>query len=249
MILKINEIKKYLYLLLPIFVLSSCGISVDFPKETLEQDIVKVVKENLNRDVSVYQRGTTLYVDFCLENFSFDKDKFKENFLIIQDVYSAIGKAPLNTDAKINYVVISAFDPQHQFLLRIYENVEDFRKYYWHFISREDFYERQLMETYQTNGKTNVLEDKHDITKEEFLARLIAAPVSALGLKFSRTEKDKIYYIIPKKIGDDGTKILLKTMIQKLADKNMKKYEIFSVKSAILLDEENNIIIDIPLNA
>ena len=252
---KINEInktilKKFLCLLLPVFVLFSCDfLKVDFPKETLEQDIVKLVKETFNKDISVYKCGSTLYVDVCVEGFSFDKEKFKKDFLAVQDIYGIIWKTPLNTDAVINYVVVSAFDPQYKYLLKIYENVDDLRKYHWHFISRQDFGERQFMETYTTNGEKEILEDKHEITKEEYLARLIVAPINGLGLKYSHVEKDKIYFVCPKKISDGGTATLLKTMIQKLADKNMKKYGIFSVKSAILLDEEKNIIIDIPLKS
>ena len=59
-------LKKIVCLLFSIFVLSSCNVS--FPKETLEQDAVKLIKEETQKDTSVYRYGSTLYLDVCFDD-------------------------------------------------------------------------------------------------------------------------------------------------------------------------------------
>ena len=242
--------------------MSSCNVS--FPKETLEQDAVKLVKEETQKDVVVNRCGATLYLDVCFEDLvTDDSEKISEVYGILQKIVSTIVRIPLSSDADIKFVVVSAFDPKYQTLLRLFENIDDIKKYAHQYISREDYSERQLMELEGPDRTKEIVENKYDITEEEFVARLIvsqlnnlarvnpflAALIQAVELRFLSVEKNSFYFVTPKKIDSDEVKILLEKLLEREVIKNIQKYKTFSVKSAILKDRENNIILNIPVKA
>ena len=108
-----------------------------------------------------------------------------------------------------------------------------------------------------------IVENKYDVTEEEFVARLIvsqlnelsrinpflAAMMRALELRFLSVEKNSFCFVTPKNIDSDEIKILLEKLLEKEAVKDIQKYKLFSIKSAILKDRENNIILNIPIKA
>ena len=253
-------LKNFLCFLFSIFMLSSCNVS--FPKETLEQDAVKLIKEETQKDVSVYRRGSTLYLDVCFDDLvSDDSEKISEVYKILQQIVSNVVRIPLSSDADIKFVVVSAFDSEYQTLLRLFENVDDIKKYSHRYISREDYSERQLMEIEGPDTAKDIVENKYPLTEEEFVARLIVSQlnnmarinpflaklIQALELRFLSVEGDKFYFVTSKNVDNDGVKILLEKLLEKEIVKDIQKYKLFSVKSAILKDEENNIILTIPI--
>ncbi|WP_372520894.1 hypothetical protein [Candidatus Ruminimicrobiellum ovillum] len=253
-------LKKIVCFLLSIFILSSCGVT--FPKETLEQDAVKLIKEETQKDTSVYRYGSTLYLDVCFEDLvTNDARKISAIYDTLQKIVSTVVRIPLSSDADIKFVVVSAFDPNYQTLLRLFENVDDIKKYANQYISREDYSERQLMEFEGPDRTKGIIENKYDITEEEYVARLIisqlnngvrtnpflAKLVQALELRFSRVENNIFYFAISKNIDNEEVKKILKMMLETEILKDIQKYKLFSVKSAILRDEENNIIFSIPV--
>jgi len=248
--------------LLSIFVLSSCNVS--FPKETLEQDAVNLIKKETQTDTKAYRHGSTLYLDVCFEDFvTNDKQKITEIYDKLQKIVSNIVRVPLSSDAQIDYVVVSAYDPQYQTLLRLFENIDDIKLYSHQLISREDYSERQLMEFEGPQRVKEVLDNKYDISKEEYVARLIVSQMNNssgnnplisklmqfLELRFSHIDKDKMFFNLGNKLDNAGVMDLLKQMFEKEVNKNIKKYKLFSIKSAILLDEEKNIILNVPLKS
>ena len=72
--------------------------------------------------------------------------------------------------------------------------------------------------------------------------------IQTLDLKFLNIDNNVIYYTASRKIDNKEIKILLKSMLEKEVIKNIKKYKLFSIKSAILKDGENNIVLDVPVN-
>ena len=251
-------LKKVFCFLFSIFILSSCNVS--FPKENLEQDAIKFIKEETKKDVSINICGKTLYLDVVFEDLvTDDRQKINEIYETIQKIVSNIVRIPLSSDADINFVVISAFDPNYQTLLRVFENIDDIKKYSHQFISREDYSERQLMEFEGPKRTKETVDNKYDVAKEEFVARLIISQLNniaranpfvgtvmqALDLRFSHIEGNDIYFMSSKKIDNDELKKLLKFMLEKETVKNIKKYKLFSIKSAILLDEDKNKLFDI----
>lgn len=253
-------LKKIVCFLLPIFVLTACNVS--FPSETLEQDAVKFIKKETNKDTSVYKYGSTLYLDACFEDLvTNDKQKISEIYATLQKIVSNIVRVPLSSDANIDFVIVSAFDPEYKTLLRLFENIDDIKKYSHQHISREDFSERQIMEFEGPDRAKEIVENKYDITKEEYVARLIVSQlnngakanpflstlIQILGIRYYNVEGDSFYFM-SKQIDNKKTKNILKEMLEQEAVKDIKKYKLFSIKSAILLDEEKNIIFSISLN-
>ena len=253
-------LKKIVCLLLLVFVLTSCNVS--FPDETLEQDAVDLIKKETQKDTSVYRYGSTLYLDVCFDDLATnDKQKINEIYTVLQKIVSNIVRVPLSSDAKIDFVIISAFDSDYKTLLRLFENIDDLKKYSHQYISREDFSERQIMEFEGPDKAKEIVENKYDIPKEEFVARLvvsqmnnivrtnpfIAKLIQALELRFSHVDGDKFYFLA-NKIDNEEIKKILRTLLEQEIIKNIKKYKLFSIKSAILMDGENNVIFDIPIN-
>lgn len=246
--------------LLSIFVLSSCNVS--FPDETLEQDAVKLIKEETQQDTSVYRFGSTLYLDVCFDDLATnDRKKVNEIYNVLQKIVSNIVRIPLSSDANIDFVIVSAFDADYKTLLRLFENVDDIKKYSHQYISREDFSERQIMEFEGPDKAREVVENKYDITIEEYVARLVVSQLNnfartnpflstflqILDLRFSHVD-EKTFYFSSKKIENKKTIEILKNMLKAETVKDIQKYKLFSIKSAILLDEEKNVIMNIPLS-
>lgn len=246
--------------LLSIFVLASCNVS--FPDETLEQDAVKLIKEETQQDTSVYRFGSTLYLDVCFDDLATnDRKKVNEIYNVLQKIVSNIVRIPLSSDANIDFVIVSAFDADYKTLLRLFENVDDIKKYSHQYISREDFSERQIMEFEGPDRAREVVENKYDITIEEYVARLVVSQLNnfartnpflstflqILDLRFSHVD-EKTFYFSSKKIENKKTIEILKNMLKEETVKDIQKYKLFSIKSAILLDEEKNVIMNIPLS-
>jgi hypothetical protein len=242
------------------FVLSSCDVS--FPKETLEQDAVDFIKRETKTDTKVYKVGSTLYLDVCFDDFvSDDKNKIAEIYETLQQIVSNIVRVPLSSDAKIDFVIISAFDPKFQTLLRIFENIDDIKLYSHQMISREDYSERQLMELEGLTNIKEIVDNKYDISKEEFVGKLIVSQLNNssrsnplisklmqfLDLRFSHVDQDTIYFTLKRNPENDEIIILLEQMLEKEVTRNIQKYKLFSIKSAILLDGEKNIIFTVPI--
>ncbi len=255
-------LKKFSCFLFSIFMLSSCNVS--FPKETLELDAVKLIKEETQKDVSVQKCGSTLYLDVCFDDLvTNDAEKISAIYKVLQKIVSTIVRVPLSSDADIDFIVISAFDPNYQTLLRLFENIDDIKKYSHQYISREDYSERQLMELEGADKAKEILENKYDISQEEYVARLIISQlnntartnpfltvlIQALNLRFSKIEDNIFYFLTSRKLDNDELKVILEKMLEKEVVKNIQKYKLFSIKSAILKDEENNIILTIPIKA
>lgn len=253
---------KYLICsLLSIFVLVSCDVS--FPKETLEKDAVELIKKETQIDTEVYRQGSTLYLDVCFEDLvTNDQQKINKVYETLQKIVSNIVRVPLSSDAEIDYVVITAFDPNYQTLLRLVENIDDIKLYSHQLISREDYSERQLMEFEGPQNVKDIVDNKQDISKEEYVARLIVSQLNLssrnnplvskliqfLQLKFSHIENDKMFFKFKNNVDNDKVLDLLEEIFEKEFTKNIQKYKLFSIKSAILLDEEKNTVFSIPFN-
>ena len=140
-----TPIKQIFALLLFIFILQSCDVT--FPKETLIEDAQAFIKKETKVDTSVSVYGATLYLDVVFEDLTTnDSNKVIDIYKKIQDIVSAITRVPLSSNKDINIVVISAFDSQYKVLLRIFVNIDDIKKVSHSYISKTDYFERQLME-------------------------------------------------------------------------------------------------------
>ena len=164
-------IKQIFALLLFIFILQSCDVT--FPKETLIEDAQAFIKKETKVDTSVSVYGTTLYLDVVFEDLTTnDSNKVIDIYKKIQDIISAITRVPLSSNKDINIVVISAFDSQYKVLLRIFVNIDDIKKVSHSYISRTDYFERQLMEFETEELAKQAIENKYNISLEEYYSFL-----------------------------------------------------------------------------
>lgn len=245
------KIKQFFALLLLIFILQSCNVT--FPKETLIEDTQAFIKKETKVDTSVSVYGTTLYLDAIFEDLiTNDSNKVIDTYKKIQDIVSAITRVPLSSNKDINIIVISAFDSQYKVLLRIFVNIDDVKKVSHSYISRTDYFERQLIEFETEEFAKQAIENKYNISLVEYIARLSIsrATKSGLGekpdLRFSNYNVDTLFFKT-KNIQDDKTVMQIKEILKQELVNNLQKYKIYSVKKATVLDEKNDIMFDINL--
>ena len=72
--------------------------------------------------------------------------------------------------------------------------------------------------------------------------------IQLLELKFSHIEDDKMFFKLKRTMDNDKVINLLKELFENEVNKNIQKYKLFSIKSAILLDEKKNTIFNVSLN-
>lgn len=245
--------KKFILLVLSIAIFSSCNVS--FPKETLQKDTADLIKQEAGVDVSVQLFGTTMYLDVVLDDIASEKtEEVKDVYKILQKVVSSVVRVSLSSDADIKLVVVSAFDSEYKVLLRLFENIDDIKLYYNHLISRTDYEQRQLMEIIGPSTAQKTIENKYEISMEEFVGRLsvsqvglsarnnpfLAAIISKLDLQYL-FYRDGYVFMLMNSIDNTTVAELLKKTITDELEKNIKKYKTFDIKSAIIYDKKGQI--------
>ncbi|GAB1402646.1 hypothetical protein MASR1M68_15570 [Elusimicrobiota bacterium] len=128
--------KNFVLSLAVAILLCSCGPT--YPKETLAEDIAKVVKKESGCDAEVYIIKDTIYLDMPMDTVvSSENEVFTEAINSLQSGVFAITRIALSSDAVIKIIVITAFDPQYSVSLRMIQNIEDVKSYFYQRISKE----------------------------------------------------------------------------------------------------------------
>lgn len=245
--------KKYLFILLSFLILSSCNVS--YPKETLQEDTVNLIKKETGIDSSVQLKGTTMYLDVVLDELATqNSEEIKDVYKTLQKIVSTVVRVPISSDADIKIVVVSAFDSEYKILLRLFENIEDIKLYSHQLISRTDYEQRQLMEIIGPVAAKKTVANKHEISPEEFVSRLsvsqlgmsaknnpfLAAIISKLDLQYL-VYSDGTVFLLMNSVDNTTVAELLKKNITDEFEKNIKKYKTFDIKSVILYDKTGKI--------
>lgn len=243
-----------------LFAILFCSCGPSYPKETLTEDIEKVVKKESGCDTKVYIAKDTVYLDMPMDNIVSSKNEiFSEAINALQSGVFAVTRIALSSDADIKIIVITAFDPEYNVSLRMLQNIEDVKSYFYQRISRADYEQRQLIEIEGPDTAKESILDKHYISQEEFVGRLIVSQLNILGrtnpflatvinslnLKYDSIDNDSII------ITARGTYSLVSdTLIRKLIteelNKDIKKYKLFSIKYVRILSKEGTAILDVP---
>ena len=241
--------KKYLLILLSLLVLSSCGVS--YPKETLQQDTVNLIKKETGIEPNVQLFGTTMFLDAVLDDLATqNSEELKNVYKKLQKIVSTVVRVPISSDADIKIVVVSLFDSGYNVLLRLYENIDDIKLYSHQLISRSDYEQRQLMEIIGPGVAEKAVKNKHEISLEEFTARLsvyqvgmsaksnpfLAAIISKLDLQYLVYNNGTVFMLM-NSVDNSTVAELLKKNITDEFERNIKKYKTFDIKSAILYDK------------
>lgn len=243
-----------------LFAILFCSCGPSYPKETLTQDIEKVVKKESGCDTKVYIVKDTVYLDMPMDTIVSSKNEvFSEAINALQSGVFAVTRIALSSDADIKIIVITAFDPQYNVSLRMLQNIEDVKSYFYQRISRDDYEHRQLIEIEGPDTAKESILDKHYISQEEFVGRLIvsqlnmlartnpflATVINSLNLKYDHIDNDSII------ITARGTYSLVSdTLIRKLIteelNKDIKKYKLFTIKYVRILSKEGSVVLDVP---
>lgn len=249
--------KKVFLLFVISFFVYSCAPS--YPKENLIEDVKKLVLKETGRKCEVYKFDSTIFLDMEMDDLTSTKNEVINNAVkALQNAVFAITRVSLSSDADIKIIVISAFDPNYQVLLRMFQNIDDVKSYFYQRISRGDYEQRQLIEFEGPDTAKETILDKHYISQEEYVARLIvsqinmsaranpflSAAISSLGLRYVSFDNGSIY--ISSKIENAGQiKKLLSKIISEKLNEYIKKYKTSSIKSAVVLLDNGNIAFDV----
>jgi hypothetical protein len=227
----------------------SCGVS--YPSGSIADSLEEIVKKDTGTDSEALVYGKTLYLDMLLNDLT-SNDTAKVNAAIskMQSAILAITRVVLSSDSKIKYMVVSTFDKDKQVLFRITQNIEDIKAYLYMKISRGDYETRNLLEIEGPGYAAKEIDDKHDISDEEYVARMIVAQINMqartnpflgalvqlLQLRFLRIDgeniilsgsgemDEKVKDFITKMISDEANKYCVKYSV------NFKSINIFGAK-------------------
>jgi len=208
--MKLKKAASILIFPLLSFFIVSCGMwNASYPEEKLNEILAEMVKKDTGIDVAVERYGRTLYMDMPLKDLtSSEADKVNEAVKKMQSAVLAITRVVLSSDSKIKYMTVSAFDEDKQVLFRIIQNIDDIKNYMYMRISRGDYENRNVLEIEGPLTAADSIEDKHDISDGEYVARMIASQVNmsartnpflgaliiVLNLRYLKAEGDSIIY-------------------------------------------------------
>jgi hypothetical protein len=240
--------------------LCSCGPS--YPKETLVSDIQKVVKKESGCDSMAYIIKDTVYLDMPMEQIVSSKNEvFSDAINALQNGVLAITRIALSSDADIKIIVITAFDPQYNVSLRMLQNIEDVKSYFYQRISKGDYEQRQLIEIEGPDTARESIFDKHYVSQEEFVGRLIVSQINILGktnpflatvinslnLKYDYIDNDSIIITV-KGTYSLVSETLIKKLISEELNKDIKKYKLLSIKYVRILSKEGTVVLNLPVD-
>ncbi|MDR2437732.1 MAG: hypothetical protein LBD17_06725 [Endomicrobium sp.] len=172
--------KRYLILILFLGVLlNSCGVT--YKKGNLTQDLEKLVEKEAKQKSKAYIVGKTLYLDMQVDGLGSpaDREVFDKALRKIKIAELDVSRVVLSSDSDIKFMVVTAYDPAYSFLLRLVQNIDDIKKYFYMRISKADYESRSLVEIFGGSIHKGI-KDKHDISQEEFVGRLIASKLNTL---------------------------------------------------------------------
>jgi hypothetical protein len=198
------------------------------------------VKKETGADSEALAYGKTLYLDMPLDGLtSNDTAKVNEAIGKMQSAVLAITRVVLSSDSQVKYMVVSTFDKDKQVLFRITQNIEDIKAYLYMKISRGDYESRNLLEIEGPGAAEKEIESKHDISDDEYVARMIVAQVNMqartnpflgalvqlLQLRFLKIDGDKVILSGSGEI-DEKVKDFVIKMISDEAVKYRGKYPV-----------------------
>jgi hypothetical protein len=223
-------VKKIKYLVLLLFtgvLLKSCGVT--YKKENLTQDLEKLVEKETGQKPRAYAVGKTLYLDIEVDglNSPSDRKAFDKALRNIRVSGLDISRVVLSSDSDIKFMVVTAYDPAYTFLLRLVQNVEDIKKYFYMRISKPDYESRNLVEIF-ARSVINIVFDKHDISQEEFVGRLIASKLNAFpasdGAFQYTTVRNKVLFLVLLKQPEKKDILLIEPFLKEQFKDYSKKY-------------------------
>ncbi|MDR2351489.1 MAG: hypothetical protein LBD56_02265 [Endomicrobium sp.] len=206
--------KNLVLLLFAIILLNSCGVT--YKKENLTQDLEKLVKKETGQDTKAYIVGRTLYLAMQVKELTpfAEREAFAKALHKVKIAGEDISRVVLSSDSDIKFMVVNAFNPAYTILIRVVQNIDDIKNHFYMRISKSDYESRTLVEIFGYSI-ADIIRDKHDISQDEFVGRLIVSKLNALQIA------GDVQYVVVR------NKILFLVLLGKLNVKNILLIEDF----------------------
>jgi hypothetical protein len=122
----------------------------------------------------------TLYLDVQIEELAHIEDaqsvaRFQRK---LRESCNCITRVALSSDSNIPFGVVTAYDPMHRFFIRIVSYLDDVKSLHYMRISNSDYESRILAEVIDSS-RSEFVQNKHDISIDEFVGRLIASRLNS----------------------------------------------------------------------
>lgn len=207
--------------------LNSCGVT--YKKENLTQDLEKLVEKEAGQKSKACIADKTLYLDMQVDglNSPAKREVFDKALRKVRIAGLDISRVVLSSDSDIKFMVVTAYDPTYNFFLRLVQNVDDIKKHFYMRISKSDYESRILLEIFG-NSVISIIRDKHDISQEEFVGRLIASKLNALAVSGGAFRyaavKERILFLVLLQQYDIKNTSLIENFLKEQFKDYSKKY-------------------------
>jgi hypothetical protein len=221
----VKKIKYLVLLLFAVILLNSCGAT--YKKENLTQDLEKLVKKEAGQESKAYIIGRTLYLDMQVKGLTplAEREAFAKALRKLKIAGQDISRVVLSSDSDIKFMVVNACDPAHTALIRLVQNIDDIKNYFYMRISKSDYESRSLLEIFGYSI-ADIINDKHDISQDEFVGRLIVSKLNDLQIgrvfEYAAVRNKTLFLVLLEKINvknisliEDFLKVQLKDYSKK----------------------------------
>jgi hypothetical protein len=224
-----------IFLLVIVFFFNAC--SVTYPKRNIVQSLEKLVKEECNQDSKAYLVGKTLYLDIELDGIVSADDKTVLQAIRKMNLAGfAAGRIVLSSDSDIKYIIVTIYNSRKNVAFRVAYNINDIKSHFCMRISRSDFDSRKLLEIEGLLTAANMIEDRHDISDQEYIGRLVASQINMFldadvileqmpRLRYVAVENETLIFSASNIVDDKSTRLVRDILSEKTKDYS-KKYNI-----------------------
>jgi hypothetical protein len=232
--------KKLVLLLFAVILLNSCGVT--YKKENLTQDLEKLVKREAGQESKAYIVGKTLYLDIQVNGLNplvAEREAFAKAFNKLKIAGGDIARVVLSSDSDIKFMVVNASDPTYTILIRLVQNIDDTKNHFYMRISKSDYESRVLMEIFEYSI-ADIIRDKHDISQDEFIGRLIVSKLNALqivgNVQYVAVRNKILFLILLENVNVKNISLIENFLKEQLKDYSKKYNNLFNVIEVLNLN-------------
>ncbi|MDR1943117.1 MAG: hypothetical protein LBQ04_03290 [Endomicrobium sp.] len=222
-----KKIKYLVLLLFAVILLNSCRVT--YKKENLTQDLEKLVKKEAGQEAKAYIVGRTLYLDIQIKGLNplvAEREAFAKALRKMKIADEDISRVVLSSDSDIKFMVVNAYDPAYTVLIKLVQNIDDIKNHFYMRISKSDYESRTLVEIFGYSI-ADIIRDKHDISQDEFVGRLIVSKLNALQIgsvfQYVAVRNKTLFLVLLEKLNVKNISLIEDFLKEQLKDYS-KKY-------------------------
>jgi hypothetical protein len=209
------------------FILTSCGVT--YRKDNITHDLERLVEKDTGEKSKACVVGKTLYLDMKVDEITLpvESEAFLNAFNKIRTAVFDVSRVVLSSDSEVEFMVVTAYNSMYTVIIRFIENINDIKSYIHTQISKSDYESRGLFEVFG-ESVNEIITDKHDISNEEFIGRLVVLNLNAIkpyGWIFKyKSVRGKTLFLISLEKYDEETVSLVKKFLIEHLKCYLKKY-------------------------